>query len=274
MNRIPSLSRVRFGGVREAARRVVAAPPSFTDPNSLSPVAWFRLSSGAFQSDGVTPAGSGDTMQFLKAEGNAAKYFEQVTAGNRPVLSTVGGMLCFSGLTSAVNRFLRMAGTSTLITTGTNWSVSLWLKCPQPDVTFNTDVIFSESGSSPTSPNRARTNLTTPVGGDPKLYLEAASDTSSLVTVSVAGPTILDDTWHHLVWTDANGSVVFYIDGVAQTPTSYTRVSPYNPTRQGLFCVPRTTITNGGCPGYLGNNLVLDNKIWSAGDVANLYAFG
>jgi hypothetical protein len=250
--------------------------PEFNSPADLSPLAWFRLSTGSYQSDGVTPAVSGDTMQFLRAEGDATKYYEQVTAGNRPVLATVGGKLCFSGYTSAAARYLRMAGVSTLITQLPKFSISIWINGPAPpSSTHNNRPIFGESNVSGSSPNAGRVFFQSGPTSSSAMLFRETNDINTNTSSKTLNGAWLDSNWHHLVWTDDNGVVVYYRDGVPYSEFSYTRrtVTVIN---QGIGVSPTTSpgSLNSQFNGNIGNNIVLDNKIWTQADVDNLYAFG
>jgi hypothetical protein len=253
----------------------VAPSAPFTSPADLSPLAWFRLSTGAYQADGTTPAVSGDTMRYLRAEGDAAKYYDQTDSANRPVLATTGGKLSWSGLSSAVARYVRMAGTSTLITLLPQFSLSMWIYAPST-TTSSARPIFGESNINSTIPNLGAIRWDNGTSGATAIRFRITPNTSGgdVVTKTLNG-TWFNNAWHHFVWTDNNGVVVYYLDGTAYSEFSYTRQVVTIPN-QGVMVVPKTVpgSFNMGFTGFIGDNLVLDNKIWTQTDVNNLYSFG
>jgi hypothetical protein len=108
------------------------------------------------------------------------------------------------------------------IYTRTNYSVSLWVKA-QFD-TQNDRRVFSEGSS-------VNNNPLFTLGTDPSGLTPSASvfiRDNAGTTATIAGRTstrpVFDDTWHLLVWTDANGQGKLYIDGsLDETDYTYTR---------------------------------------------------
>jgi hypothetical protein len=249
-------------------------PPGFT-PADLSPVSWFRLGTGGVQNDDVTPASAdGDVMKTLYAEGDATKYFQRT---NGVILRTQSGRRGVNFYDTSAARYLLMTGVSTLITQLPQWSLSMWIKAPVTGSLTGSRPFFAESHTTTINPNAASVQFNTGIQNSTAIRFVIYPNSSNISPYfsQYLNGNWFDDAWHHLAFTDDNGTVVYYMDGVAQAGFSYTRPT-VTITRQGLLCAPRTTPGNTGLQdtGYLGNNIVLDNKIWTQEDVDNLYAFG
>ncbi|MCP4454884.1 MAG: LamG domain-containing protein, partial [Planctomycetes bacterium] len=90
------------------------------------------------------------------------------------------------------------------------YSVALWVKGgPQNDMR-----IFSEGS---TETNTPLLNLGTHNSGSPTgqfaTYIRPETGTVSNHPLSQVEP--FDDTWHHIVWVDDNGTTALYIDGLS-----------------------------------------------------------
>jgi hypothetical protein len=104
----------------------------------------------------------------------------------------------------------------------TNYSVSMWVKA---DFTGQTDRrVYSEGSSS--SGNPLFTLGTDITGTSPAASVLVRTDGN--LTTEVGGKKssrpVFDNTWHQLVWTDANGKGKLYVDGTLdETDFNYTR---------------------------------------------------
>ena len=106
------------------------------------------------------------------------------------------------------------------ISTHTRFSISMWVRGPAGQRDMR---IFSEGS---TTSNRPLFNLGTHnQGANGALDAYIRDDNNrALLGHTYSTTMVFDDTWHHIVWSDNNGQVVLYVDGVADaTDFSYTR---------------------------------------------------
>ena len=122
------------------------------------------------------------------------------------VAGKVGGALAFDGVDDMV--VLNQSSGLPIYNNGTAYSVAMWVKGgPQNDMR-----IFSESFSASSNPlvNLGTHNSGTPTGQF-ATYIRPDTGTVSNHPLSQAEP--FDDTWHHIVWVDDNGTATLYVDG-------------------------------------------------------------
>lgn len=85
---------------------------------------------------------------------------------------------------------------------------------------------------------------------------------------------VLDSKWHHLLITDANGTVLIYVDGVYNVTGSYTRYGNY-PAEYCTIGGLRLQGYTNGYPGYNTKGLLQDFRFYdyalSAAEVKSLY---
>jgi hypothetical protein len=125
----------------------------------------------------------------------------------------------------------------------TNYSVSLWVR---GDFTSQNDRrVFSE-GRDGGFNNPLFTLGTDNAGTSPSATVFVRDDNgvnAAIVGRRSARP-VFDGTWHHLVWTDANGQGKLYVDGVLdETDYNYTR-GPLTLNQTSLGAVLRSTAGN------------------------------
>jgi len=158
------------------------------------------------------------------------------------VLGQYGNALAFD---FATKYGFRTNGTS--IYNATNYTVSLWV---QADFTSQNDRrVFSEGSSSSGTP------LFT-IGTDPGATSSSASifirndANAAVVNGRKSARAVFDNTWHHLVWTDANGQGKLYVDGVLdETDYTYTR----NTTTLNITSIGAVLRSTGLGNFYFGN---------------------
>ena len=96
---------------------------------------------------------------------------------------------------------------------GTGYSIAMWVKGSP----LNGANLYSEAASS----GSARFSLQTYTNGLLWAYIV---DDNGVVRQSALyyGGTLFDNTWHHFVWVDSNGSVITYLDGNQAGTATYT----------------------------------------------------
>jgi hypothetical protein len=105
----------------------------------------------------------------------------------------------------------------------TNYSVSMWLKAPFE--TQNDRRVFSEGSSVNNNPLFTIGTDTAAASPSARVFIRSDAGVSTEVSARSSARPVFDDTWHHLVWTDANGVGKLYIDGVLdETDFTYTRL--------------------------------------------------
>ena len=103
-----------------------------------------------------------------------------------------------------------------------NYSVSFWVKGPLENQSDRR--VFSEGSDASNTPLFAIG--TDPQGDSPsaRIFIRSDANVGAELNSRVSTRAVFDDTWHHVVWTDANGEGKLYIDGVLdETDFSYTR---------------------------------------------------
>ena len=105
------------------------------------------------------------------------------------------------------------------LTAHTAFSIAMWVRGPvgQRDMR-----IFSEASTTNNTPlfNLGTHNR----GANGALDGYIRGNGGALLNHTYSTSVVFDDTWHHIAWSDNNGRVVLYVDGVADgTDFSYTR---------------------------------------------------
>lgn len=102
----------------------------------------------------------------------------------------------------------------------TNFSISLWVKGPTRQVDKR---VYGEGNSAAANPFFSLGTQTT--GTDGTLKVQIRDDAGATVLTPTFSTTpVFDQKWHHIVWSDASGTVTLYIDGIADaTSFNYTR---------------------------------------------------
>ena len=149
-----------------------------------------------------------------------------------------------------------------LYSTNTAYSVSAWVRGPAQIG----GGIFHESNS---GGNAEFVIVTDSASATGKLEIIIVNDAGSVVLDSKPDVIVLDNTWHHVVFADNNGTGKLYLDGV-----------PFdvNYTRSGAYTLNRTTIgaTDGGGFAFTGtiDEVRIYSRALAASEVAKLYQSG
>ena len=87
----------------------------------------------------------------------------------------------------------------------------------------------------------------------------------------VSGPAITDTNWHHVALTMTNGTVTFYLDGVASPPSSYNVTFTFTGGLPGIGFW-----REGGSGGFLGtiDEMSIYNRALASNEVAAIYLAG
>jgi hypothetical protein len=111
--------------------------------------------------------------------------------------------------------------TASPIYNSTNYSIAFWVK---GEYTGQSDLRVFAQGSA-TSNNPLVTFGTDNTGATPSLNVYIRNNDGSIpVNARKSTRPVFDNEWHHVVWTDNNGSARLFIDGVIdETDFSYTR---------------------------------------------------
>lgn len=148
----------------------------------------------------------------------------------------------------------------------TNFSVEAWVKGASGQTT---KAVFAESRTADGAP--AIRMATGSAGNTGKFSAFIRANGSVILLNNVLSTTtVFDNTWHHIVWSDAGGDVTFYVDGNADaTNFDYTR---------GTLTLDRASWGNslfGGAPGnFFAGSIALPrlyNKALSSGEVTAAY---
>ncbi len=149
------------------------------------------------------------------ADSSGNNNYGTVNGGAQWGAGKVGGALTFDGVDDMV--VVNQSAGLPIYNNGTDnaYSISMWVKgAPQNDMR-----VFSEGS---TTTNTPLLNLGTQNSGQFATYIRPEEGTVSNHPLSQAHP--FDDTWHHLVWVDNNGTATLYVDGLADGGDfSYTR---------------------------------------------------
>jgi hypothetical protein len=117
---------------------------------------------------------------------------------------------------------LRNSGTP--IFNSTNYSVALWV---QGDFTGQNDRrVFSEGSSTGNNPlfSLGTDNANPPTSASATVFVRNDAGANAELVGRKSTRPVFDNTWHHLVWTDANGKGKLYVDGTLdETDYNYTR---------------------------------------------------
>lgn len=260
-------------------------------PSDLNPgIAWFRAVPKAFSDAGITKAQLGvDKIYRFVDQINPNKYFEWINSSyyDKPLLTTVDGKIAmdFNLINTGASKVILMymggfpypavgSESTIMCTVNPQWSMSFWIKAPP--YMGNPGTIFAESHNSL-------------VGGPLYAFGNKVGATDKFSVIVRNGPPLLDkvsttivfdNVWHHIVITDDNGALKLYVDKVLDA-TDFTYVKPTvftKPATKQAFGVRPQGTTNPGnsfmTKGFIGDNIVMDNKIWTAEDITNLYNYG
>lgn len=205
--------------------------------------------------------GSGTTSTDSSGNGNNGTLGSKTTwtAGK------IGGALKFNGVQS---NYVNVTTNSGLpIYNQINYSVSMWVNGPPNQANGN---LFSEASSTSANPMFVLANQG---GADAKLDVLIRNNSGvAQLGHAKSTATVFDNKWHHIVWTDSNGTAKLYVDGVQDaTNFNYTRSTlSINTTSIGHL--------NRGADEYNFNGSLDDVRIYnralSAGEITQLYRLG
>ncbi len=197
--------------------------------------------------------GSGTLVADSKGGANGTMY--NMTNANW-LVSTVptvtsgapGNALSFDGMDDNVK--LQKRTGLPVFTSGSAYSVSFWVKgAPQQNY------LYAEASA--TSGEHSQFYISGDADGKLLIYILNTANTLNLM--AHCNMIVLDDTWHHVCWSDNNGTATLFIDGI---PDTYN----FNYTRSGTFNMNTCTIgakTQTSTGGFF-NGQIDDFSIWSA----------
>lgn len=249
------------------------APFTFTPDDLNLGLGWFQVSSTAYTDDGTTlcSVASTDRVKRLSKVGDPTKYFFQTASssspGYRPFYQTYQGKICLQATSNTQGLEQTTFG---FVTQLPQFSMSFWVNV-LGDAAIGR--IYQDRALATLGPVNYLSKHSS-VLGTAKWFCSTTGGTSVGIVSQNTNATIFDNTWHHIVITDDNGTAIMYVDGVLDVSFSYTR--PTNTMIHGGLGaqISSSTLPAVGIIGYTGNNIVLDDKIWTAQDVANLYTYG
>ncbi len=199
----------------------------------------------------------GDSSSEVKDRSGSGNHGDAANlTASSAVIGKLGQALSFNG----VNQCIDMRGSIFPIQGDSNTnSFAFWVKA-----TVDGRIYSEEEGSA----------ASFAIGGDTghvSVYLKNSASTvlSSQDSTGIA----FDNAWHHVVWTDSNGTAKLYIDGV-QDATNF------NYTRTGTFSMVYSTIAsvNPSCSSNQFTGSLDDfrvyNRVLSLAEVADLYNMG
>jgi hypothetical protein len=149
------------------------------------------------------------------------------------------------------------------------YSVSFWVKGnPKADET-----IYCEGSSASATPCFIiGGGTTTPRAAKLCIFLRNDANETKIAFLD-STIVVFDGNWHHIVWTDSNGTCKLYIDGVADaTNFNYTKSGVYTFNQTGWGARYRNTIGNY-FQGY-ADNLKLFTTALTATQAQNLSLYG
>lgn len=96
---------------------------------------------------------------------------------------------------------------------------------------------------------------------------------SNAIRLVVTGSTVVfgDSSWHHVVFTDNNGTYVWYVDNSVESSGSYTK-DTLTLDRCGLGFIDRGIDINGNC--FIDELGLWDGKVLTSGEVSELWNDG
>lgn len=188
----------------------------------------------------------------------------RTTVSNRLLIRDMGTSLRFNGVEfTTYNYVLKSSETAFNLPA---YSVELWFKRGNLG-NFSDTALYCEGRNGNATP-LFRINI----GINGQINIGARTDANNLVLNNTSVIRINDKNWHHVLWTDTNGSGNLYIDGVADTANwNYTR---------GTTTLDRTTVgiqpqnlTSRAFNGYI-DNVCVYNRALTPTEAVNTYYNG
>ena len=189
-------------------------------------------------------------------------YFVGGATSSAKVIGKLGQALQFDGSGARVE--VTQNSGLPLYSTNTAYSVSGWVK----GAAQVGPVIFNERNSA----GNAEFSIVAQSGGQGnKLEVIIINDAGSILIDGVSNGIALDGTWHHVVWTDNNGTTKLYIDSIEDSQS-------FDYTRSGAFTLNRTNIGALDTGGFAFSGTIDDARVYnralSAKEVNQLYNLG
>lgn len=188
-------------------------------------------------------------------------FMQNFTAtSSAQTLGKIGQALKFDG----VDDYIKINTTSNLpVYTTSGYSVSFWVKGPAQ----NQKCIYCEGSASADEP------LFLLTGGNAdtsKLEVHIRNNAGTNLTTAESNTTVLDNKWHHVVWTDNNGTGKVYIDGVLDSTNFNYTPSATTITTSSIGALNRLSGLSSFFAGSV-DNVRTYRKVLSQTEVSGLY---
>jgi hypothetical protein len=156
------------------------------------------------------------TLEDSEAAGNDGTFFGGAAVYEAGFDGTAAGAITFDGVDDYV-QVLQQSGLP--IYASPAHTIALWVKgLPQGDRR-----LYSEGSTTSNTPLLNVGTEQAGITGKADIFIRSDANTA-VVNHRLSGRDILDGTWHHVAWVDANGAAVLYIDGLREpTDFSYPR---------------------------------------------------
>ena len=205
----------------------------------------------------------------LSGQGNTGTLTNMSTTTS-PVVGKIGQGLKFDGTDDYVS-----SSFATYVSSSPLETVSFWVKATSEQ---SVKTVYSESGNGganyfsigtgPTFSGGCGCNLSS------KIEVVIGTGNFGYAIDRNSNGTVFNNAWHHIVWTDDNGTAKLYIDGVVDSVN-------FNYTPLSNTTVVRTTVGANALNGTLGSFLAgkiddvrVYNRALSAGEGTQLYKLG
>lgn len=191
----------------------------------------------------------------------------RTVAGSRFVVKNFEKSLGFNGTSTRID-LAEAVGLP--LFSNTNASISLWFK--NRSLTQLDKKIFADGNAAGTN---ATLQISTGAANGRLVRLLARRNDNTIILNSTTSALVFrDDEWHNLVLTDANGSLIMYLDSAQIHTASYSKTTftPENSTI-GAIRVGASETASGFFNGLL-DDIRLYSKTLSPTEVSNLYYKG
>ncbi len=216
-------------------------------PNNLGLIAYWSFNEG-------TSTTVADTSGYMR-HGTMSGFANPATSVSGWGSGKLGKGLIFDGSNDIVDI------DRPIYPTNTNWSFSAWVKATP--TTAATIYGEGESGVNNRKIFIGRTN-----SAKLRVTIQNTAGTT-LLGVSSTGD-VFDGNWHHIVFSDANGTAALYIDGTLDASNfSYTRTGTFVQDSSNMGCTQEISCNDP----FIGSldEVRLYNRALSASDAAVLY---